>query len=78
MHLLLDQSTGLAARGSIGFEASRHVHIFGLERNARAGRLTAVDLIEAAIASGRLAENTLEDRSYVQAVGDVLRRVVKN
>lgn len=48
------------------------------ERNARSGKLTAIDLIEAGIASGRLPESILEDRSYVQAVGGVLERVVKN
>lgn len=46
-------------------------------RNAQSGKLTAVELIQAGITSGRLAESALEDRSYVQAVDNVLTRNVR-
>lgn len=46
-------------------------------RDARTGKLTAIELIEAGIASGRLSESVLDDRSYVQAVSGVLKRAVR-
>lgn len=44
------------------------------QRQARSGRLTAVELIQAGITAGRLTEDALEDFSYVQAVKNVLTR----
>lgn len=44
------------------------------QRRAQSGKLTAVELIQAGITSGRLTEDALEDFSYVQAVNSVLTR----
>ncbi|MEM7761088.1 MAG: hypothetical protein AAFW67_01995 [Cyanobacteria bacterium J06638_38] len=69
----------LVSSGYQGFFKAQGIPSASLfERDARVGRLTAIELIEAGIASGRLSESALEDRSYVEAVGDVLRRVVRN
>lgn len=46
-------------------------------RDARVGNLTAIELIEAGIATGRLDRGVLDDRSYVQAVEGVLKRTVR-
>lgn len=69
----------LVSNGYQGFFKPQGIPSASLfERDARSGKLTAVELIEAGITSGRLSESTLEDRSYVEAVNDVLRRIVKN
>ena len=42
---------------------------------AQTGKVTATNLIEAGIAMGRLAENKLDDQSFVRAVQNILARV---
>lgn len=47
-------------------------------RKAQSGKITAVELIQAGITSGRLSESAIDDLSYVQAVDSVLTRMVRN
>lgn len=44
----------------------------------RSGKITAEDLIESAIAKGRLSETTLDDTSYVNHVESLMDELDKN
>jgi len=47
-------------------------------RKAQSGKITAVELIQAGITSGRLSQSVIDDRSYVQAVNNILKRMLRN
>ena len=44
-------------------------------KEANSGRVTAKDLIEVGIASGRLAPETINDRKYISSVNSYLRNI---
>lgn len=49
-----------------------------LEANVNFGTITAEDIIEAAIASGHLAETSLEDSTFIAEVERHLQNLVEN
>jgi hypothetical protein len=68
------QVTSLAYRGS--FDAAGIPGYGSLESGIATGNIVAEDVIEAAIASGRLSAEVLDDGAFVSAVDTQLDRLV--
>lgn len=68
----------LVSRSYQGSFSNQGIPSYGaLTSSIQSGKITAQDLVESAIASGRLAPETINDREYLHQVQSHLTRVIK-